>query len=104
MQASCPELRQPLLAITASVFSSELGSFAESLLTPLPYRLGVLGVVTVCIEPKAATETRVACELCFRRALDEVDETAVSVIQLPQHFGERKASLLLRRLGVEGVD
>src|SRR5437899_6611705 len=78
-------------------------SFAESLLPPFPYCLGVLRVVAVRVEPEAATEARIAV-ICFGRAPDEVDEVAVSVFQLPQHLRERKASLLLRHLRVEGVD
>ena len=60
--------------------------------------------MAVRIEPQAMTETRFADELIFGRALDEVDEPAVGVISLPQHLGKRQVPLLLRHLGVEGID
>ena len=49
-------------------------------------------------------EARLPRELLFGRALDVVDEPAVSFIQLPQDVGERKASFLFRHLSIEGID
>ena len=50
------------------------------------------------------TEARFPDKLIFWRTPDEVDEPVVGVVPLPQHLGERQVPLLLRRLGVEGID
>src|SRR5439155_18172932 len=76
----------------------------EHVSSPMPYRLGVLRVVAVRIEPEATTEARLAAELTFGRPLDEVDEPAMGRVQLPSHRGERQARFLLRHAGVEGID
>ena len=60
--------------------------------------------MAVCIEPQATPEARLPRELLFGRALDIIDEPAVGVVSLPQHFGKRQVPLLLRHLGVEGID
>src|SRR5438128_8715839 len=72
--------------------------------SPLPYRLGVLRVVAVRIEPQATTEAALAAELIFGRPLNEVDEPAMGPVQLPSHLGERQARFLLHHAGVEGID
>ena len=60
--------------------------------------------MTVCIEPQAMPEARLPRELLFRRALDVVDKPAVGVCLLLQHLGNRRVTLLLCHLGVEGID
>ncbi len=50
------------------------------------------------------TEARFPDKLIFGRTLDEVDKPAVGIVPLSQHLRERQVPLLLRRLGVEGID
>ena len=60
--------------------------------------------MAIGIEPEATSEARLPRELLFGRAVDVIDEPAVSFIQLPQDVGERKTSFLLRHLSIEGID
>ena len=73
-------------------------------LPPLPYRLGVLRVMAVGIEPEAMPEARLPREVLFGHASDVVDEPAVRFIQLPQDLGKRQAPFLFRHLRIEGID
>src|SRR2546429_6401210 len=73
-------------------------------LPPFPYRLGVLGVMAVGIEPEATPEARRPREVLFGHASDVVDESTVCFIQLPQYIGERKAPFLFRHLRIEGIN
>src|SRR5207237_175675 len=72
--------------------------------SPLPYCLGVLRVMAVRVEPQATTEARLAPPLIFGRSLDEVDEPAMGLVELPSHGGERQTRLLLGHPGVEDID
>ena len=60
--------------------------------------------MAVCIEPEATSEARLPRALLFGRAVDVIDEPAVSFIHLPQDDGERKAVSLFRHLSIEGID
>src|SRR5437879_6810592 len=76
----------------------------RNLSSPLPYRLGVLRVMAVRIEPQATTEAALAAELIFGRPPDEVEEPAMGLVHLPSHRSERQTRLLLGHPGVEGID
>ena len=60
--------------------------------------------MAVRIEPQATTEAALAAERIFGRRLDEVDEPAMGLVQLPSHRGEGQTRLLLGHPGVEGID
>jgi tetratricopeptide (TPR) repeat protein len=73
-------------------------------LSPSPYSLGVFGVVAVRVEPQAMTEARFADELIVGHAPDEIDQSAMSIVPLPQHLGEGEVPFPLGHLGVERID
>src|SRR5438477_633279 len=73
----------------------------QNLSSPSPYRLGVLRVMAVRIEPQATTEAALAAELIFGRPPDEVEEPAMGLVHLPSHRSERQTRLLLGHPGVE---
>jgi len=60
--------------------------------------------MAIRIEPEATTKARVADELVFGGAPDEVDQPAVGVVQLTQDLGEGEAPFVFRHLAVEGID
>ncbi len=60
--------------------------------------------MAVRIKPETTTEACFPDELIFWRTLNKVDEAAVGVVPLPQHFGEPQIPPPLRHQGVEGVD
>src|SRR5207249_12055058 len=76
----------------------------QNLSSPLPYRLGVLRVMAVRIEPQATTEAALAAEPIFGRPPDEAEEPAMGLVHLPSHRSERQTRLLLGHPGVEGID
>src|SRR5262249_52125495 len=73
-------------------------------LAPLPYGLGVFGVMAVGIEPEAMPEARLPRKVLFGYTSEVVEEAAVRFIQLPHNVRERKALFLFRHLRIEGID
>ncbi len=60
--------------------------------------------MAVRIKPEAMPKARFPEKLIFWHTLDKVDQPAVGLVLLPQHLWERQGPLLLRSLGVEGID
>jgi len=71
---------------------------------PLPNRLRVLRIMAVRVEAEAMAESRFATQVVLRNVCDEIDETPVHHVALPQHLGQREASLPLGLPGIERVD
>src|SRR6185437_2125162 len=73
-------------------------------LPPVPYRLGVLRVMSIRVEPEATPGTRFARELASGGVPDEVEKPAVRFIQAPANIGECDLPFLLGHVRIEGVD
>jgi hypothetical protein len=56
--------------------------------SPSSYRLGMLGVVAVRIKTQPSLEARPADQVTLGRALDDVDDALMNVVELPEHLGE----------------